>query len=218
MAFLSKYLFRHTIQTILIIILFYTVGIGGIVLPITQSFFIALIPFALLSSFVLILLYHRSSKNRNEFVFFIFVFGLSYLIEVVGVNTHFPFGNYSYGSGLGVKVFGTPLMIGINWVMLVYCSASILERTGWGPVIQVLSASSLMVLYDLVLEHVAPKLEMWSWAGNSVPFQNYMAWFTLGISFHAFLKFMKIRTLNPVAPAIFICQFLFFITIMTFVK
>ncbi len=215
---LSKYLLQHKLQAILVVILFYAVGVAGIGIPLTQSFFIALIPYALLLSFILIVLFHSLLIKRSEIAFFISVFGLSYLIEVIGVNTHFPFGNYSYGSGLGLKVFETPLMIGINWVMLVYCSASILERTGWTPMIQVFIAAALMVIYDLVLEHVAPKLEMWSWAGNSIPFQNYLAWFALGVCFHGSMKILKIRTVNPVAPAIFICQFLFFAVIMTFVK
>lgn len=200
------------------VILFYSVGVAGIAIPVTQTFFKALIPFALLMSFILILLFHKSWKRWHTIVAFIVICNLSYLVEVLGVRTHLIFGNYVYGDRLGFKLFDTPLMIGINWVMVVYCSASMLVWTRWPSAIQVLVASVLLVLYDLVLEHVAPLLGMWSWEGNNIPLQNYIAWFILAVGFHGLLKWMKVRTINPVAPAILICQFLFFIAILIFVK
>lgn len=215
---LSKFLIRHKFQAVLIVILFYTVGVAGIGIPGTQSFFVELIPFALLLSFAVIILFHHSSDRKKELIFFSSVFLLAYLVEILGVNTHFPFGNYSYGHGLGVKTFGTPLLIGINWVMLVYCSASVMDRTGWPKAILPFGASLLMVLYDIILEHVAPLLDMWSWAENTIPLQNYLAWFVIAFFFHRLLQSMKIKTVNPIATAIFVCQLLFFIAILIFLK
>ena len=218
MKLVSNFIFRHKIQTILIIILFYVVGVLGIGIQFTHLFFMALIPYALLLNFVAILFSHKSFKLKNELFVFSLIFLLSYLIEVVGINSHLLFGYYTYGNGLGFKVFETPLLIGINWAMLVYCSASILEWTHWRIIVQVVLAPLLMVIYDLVLEQVAPLLNMWSWHENIIPVQNYVTWFILAVFFHGLLKLMKVKTINPVASVIFICQFLFFLVIMQLLK
>jgi len=215
---MSKYLLRQKLKTILLFVVFYTVGVAGIGIPFTQRVFIILIPFALLLSFVAILLFHKSLHSGNtRFVFFTIIL-VSYLVEVVGVNTQVIFGKYIYGTGLGLKLFGTPLMIGINWAMLVYCSSSIMERFKLPVVLQVILASTLMIIYDVVLEQVAPFLDMWYWSGNSVPLQNYFVWFGLALIFHGLVKWKKVRTENPLASAIFICQFLFFAAILIFIK
>jgi len=143
---------------------------------------------------------------------------VSYLVEVAGVNSQLIFGKYMYGQGLGLKVFETPLMIGILWAMLIYCSASITERFRLPAVLQVVLASVLVVMYDAVLEQVAPFLDMWYWNGNTVPLQNYVVWFILALIFHTLVKFKKVQTANPLASAIFICQFLFFAAILIFIK
>lgn len=215
---MSKYLLRQKLNTIILFVVFYTVGVAGIGIPLTQRLFIVLIPFALLLSFVAILLFHKSLHSGDtRFVFFTIIL-VSYLVEVLGVNSQIVFGKYNYGAGLGLKVFGTPLMIGINWAMLVYCSASIMERFRMPVVWQIFFASVLMILYDVVLEQVAPFLDMWYWTGNIVPLQNYITWFVLALIFHGLVKWKKVKTANPLAPAIIICQFLFFAAILIFIK
>lgn len=218
MEIMSKYLLHQKLKTILLFVVFYSVGVAGIGIPQTHSFFIALVPFALLMSFIAILLFHQSLNSANTRLVFFVIFILSYFIEVVGVNTQLIFGNYSYGNGLGVRALSAPLLIGINWVMLVYCSASIMERFRLPVVAQVLFASVLMVLYDIVLEQVAPFLDMWYWNSNTVPIQNYLAWFSFALFFHGLVKWKKVKTANPLAPAIIICQFLFFVAILIFIK
>jgi putative membrane protein len=218
MEIMIKYLFRQKLKTILLFALFYTVGVIGIRIPQTQGLFIFLTPFVLLLSFIAIMLFHKSLNGSNTRFVFITIIIVSYLIEVAGVKTHLIFGDYSYGNGLGIKVMGTPLMIGINWVMLVYCSASVLDLFKVPMVLKIILASVLMVLYDLVLEVVAPFLDMWAWAGNSIPLQNYVVWFILALFFHGLLKWKRVKTENPVAPALFVCQFLFFVAILIFVK
>ena len=215
---ISSFLLRHRVKTILFFILFYSVGVAGLGASLTQRIFIDLIPFALSISFVAVLLFHESGYNAN-FRFALFaIFLVSYFVEVAGVNTHLVFGNYSYGNGLGFKVFGTPLMIGVNWVMLVYCSASIFERMKLPVSVQIILASVLMVVYDIVLEHVAYFLDLWSWKENKIPLQNYMVWFVLALIFQTLIKWQKVKTVNPLAPAIFICQLLFFVAILFIIK
>ncbi|HEY3389797.1 MAG TPA: carotenoid biosynthesis protein [Prolixibacteraceae bacterium] len=218
MGIMSKYLLRQKLKTIILFVLFYALGVAGIGLPFTQHLFITLIPFVLLMSFVAILLFHNSLHNENtRLVFFTIIF-IGYIVEVAGVNSQLIFGKYLYGSGLGFKLFNTPLMIGINWAMLVYCSASIMERVKIPAILQVILASVLIVLYDIVLEQVAPFLDMWYWNGNTAPFQNYVVWFVLALIFHGLVKLKKVKTVNPLASAIFVCQFFFYVAILLFIK
>jgi putative membrane protein len=42
----------------------------------------------------------------------------SLAIEVLGVYTQFPFGNYAYASTLGPALFGVPLLIPLAWAMM----------------------------------------------------------------------------------------------------
>ena len=218
MEIMKKYLARQKLKTIVFFVLFYMIGVAGLQIDQTEKFFILLIPFALLISFIAILLFHKSLNSANTRLVFFLIFLLSFLVEVAGISSTWIFGNLSFGKGLGFKLFATPVMIGIYWVMLVYCSASIMEGFKLPNYLKVLSSSLLMLLYDLVLEQIAPFLDMWYWNNDTVPLQNYVAWFVLAVFFHTLVKWKKVKTENPLAPAIFICQFLFFLGIMVLFK
>jgi putative membrane protein len=41
-----------------------------------------------------------------------------FFIEAIGVNTGLIFGNYVYKTTLGWKFLETPLIIGVNWILL----------------------------------------------------------------------------------------------------
>jgi bisanhydrobacterioruberin hydratase len=199
-------------KTMWFFVIFYSVGIIGMIVPATFPLFVKLIPFALLLSVLTLALFHGGFSNRTLLVFlFIFLFG--FFAEVFGVNTGFVFGNYNYGNGLGIKLFNTPLMIGINWLLLVYLTASLTEKLNIKPVSKVLLASVIMLGYDVVLEQVAPVLDMWYWQNNEIPLKNYITWFLLALFFHSIVRFFNIKTANKIAPAILICQFIFFVVL-----
>jgi putative membrane protein len=81
-----------------------------------------------------------------------FIFIFSFLIEAIEVKTGVIFGEYIYGKGLGTKVLETPLMIGLNWLMPVYCAKIIAEVISGNQTVRLFFAPLLMVIYDLVLE------------------------------------------------------------------
>ena len=132
------------------------------------------------------------------------------------MHTGLLFGAYSYGENLGLKVWDTPLIIGANWFFLVYTSAAIFEKTKIPTALKILLASSSMLVYDIVMEQVAPKLDMWSWKNVAVPFQNYITWFLIAVVFHIGLKLLKIKIKNKLALAVLLCQFIFFVLLFIF--
>ncbi len=195
-------------------IVFYLVGIVGTLVPQTFPMFLKLIPFALLLSFVALFIFHEGGITQKIVASFLTIYLLSFIIEAIGVDTGLIFGHYAYGSSLGVKLFQTPLIIGINWFFLVYTTATVVDRFLIPSGLKVLVASTLMLVYDIVLEQLAPVLDMWHWKNSVVPLQNYVAWFALALVFQTFLKIMNVKIQNKLALLILICQFLYFLVLL----
>jgi len=212
----SNFLIQNRLRVIGLVILFYVVGVIGIAA--SQTLFITLFPFALVLSFLTMMLYDSSSSSSQALTCFSLIFLVSLALEIIGVNTHQIFGSYSYGEALGLKLLHTPLLIGLNWVMLVYSSASLAQKLVKDNWSQVIVASVFMVVYDFILEQVAPFLHMWSWDQGVVPLKNYLDWFIIALLFQTILKRMRIKTNNPVASAIFVAQFIFFVAILLLIK
>lgn len=194
-------------------IIFYIVGIVGMALPFTLSLFTALTPFALLLSAGYLVYFHPNKKDIKTNLIFLSIFLLGYFVEVIGVKTGLIFGGYAYGKGLGLKILDTPILIGINWLFLVYTTACIVDKTKWHNSIKIIVASMMMLVYDLILEQLAPKMDMWSWTDNIVPIQNYLAWFIIAVLFHTMLKIGKVKLQNPLSLHILLCQFVFFVVL-----
>lgn len=198
------------------LILFYVVGTLGFILPLTHSFFKILTPLALLLSAGFLIWFHRPGFDLRTLVVFATIFIFSFVAEMVGVQTGLVFGHYDYGKALGLAIMGTPLIIGLNWLMLVYCTNIIAEKFTSNAIIISIVGGLLMVGYDLVLEQTAPELGMWSWAGGKIPLQNYLSWFIFAFLFHLLIKKAKVQIKNPLAIPVFVIQFLFFVALMIY--
>lgn len=205
---------QTTIATLLII--FFSVGVVGMLIPATNNFFLQLTPLALLLSFTVLALSDESKQRGKLIAYLLFIYFTSYAIEVAGVHTGLLFGEYSYGENLSIKLWDTPLIIGANWFFLVYTTAATFEKAKMSAALKILLASLSMLLYDVVMEQVAPKLDMWSWKQVDVPFQNYFTWFAIAIVFHIRLKILKIKIKNGLALSLLLCQFIFFVLLFIF--
>ncbi len=215
----TTFLNANRIKVNLFFVIFYMVGLVGIIAPQTQSLFINLIPGAILLSTFALIFYHNSSNSKLKILFvFITIALISFFVEVIGVRTHQIFGNYYYGNGLGFQLLNTPLLIGINWIFLVYTTSSMVQALRVSRTLKILIPSVMMLIYDLVLEQVAPLLDMWHWENSSVPLQNYLAWFVLSLVLHSIIQVFKISIHNKLAAFIFYCQFFFFLSLMIFLS
>ena len=193
------------------IVIFYIVGVCGFILPFTRQLFVVLIPYSLILTIGLLGLFHRRENPIKHITIFSIVYVSGFLVEMVGVNSGLIFGTYTYGAGLGIKIAGTPIIIGLNWLFLVYTSAAIAERIKTNNALKILLGALLLVGYDLVLEQVAPKLDMWYWERGVIPLKNYLAWFVIAILFHSLFKAFRINPHNPLAGILFVSQMVFFI-------
>jgi len=204
--------------TKILLVIFYTVGILGIAFGVTREFFIKLTPLALLLSLLVVVLYHRPDDLVREIILFMAIFTAGFLIEAAGVNTGRVFGSYSYGEGLGIKLLETPLLIGINWVFLVWCTAVISERFKKHAIFRIIISSVIMVLYDVLMEQVAPLMDMWKFDGGTPPLRNYTSWFLLAVIFHSLVRLAGIKPVNRIAPFILYVQAGFFVILLIILK
>ncbi|MEH2411574.1 gamma-carotene 1'-hydroxylase CruF [Nostoc sp.] len=112
--------------------------------------------------------------------------------ELLGTSTGFPFGDYSYLSGLGYKIGGlVPFTIPLSW-FYVGLSSYLIARTGlkvaqkpsWGRHIAAIAVGALLfTCWDFALEPAMSQssLPFWYWeqpgAFFGTPYQNYVGWF-----------------------------------------
>jgi uncharacterized membrane protein len=162
-------------------LLVYLSGILGILSP-YRDWFVSMTPWSLLLTLGLLLRHQRDfSKDFWFFSFFAFVSGFGF--EVLGVNTGFPFGDYSYGMVLGPKLLGTPIIIGVNWLLITWTSNAVLQRffkdkPFW---LLLMLGALLPTMIDVIIEPVAIQLGFWAWTDGWPPLQNYLGWFGVSL-------------------------------------
>jgi len=196
--------------SIILLILIYVTGFIGIVASKNPIDFLSLTPLNLGISAILLFINHEKGF-RNQVFIFILIAILGYFVEVLGVNTGAIFGEYAYGKTLGWKVFETPLMIGVNWILLTYATVYSLEKyiqTKW---ILALFSSLVLVSLDFLIEPIAITYDFWTWTNAQIPVQNYVAWYFIAVVFCFALAHFKRNSLNKFAPFLLFIQFLFFV-------
>jgi uncharacterized membrane protein len=123
--------------------------------------------------------------------------------ELLGTSTGFPFGDYSYLSGLGYKISGlVPFTIPLSWFYLGFSSyllarlglSSLARQSsaslGWlGQIGAVLIGALLLTSWDFVLDPAMSQtaLPFWYWhqpgAFFGMPYQNFVGWMGTGVVF-----------------------------------
>lgn len=138
------------------------------------------------------------------------VASVAYAIEVIGVQTGLIFGSYTYGWVLGPQLLQTPLMIGVNWLLLVVAGSSLVAALGMRGFGAVLATALLLVGVDTLMEPVAMALEFWHWPGAQVPLQNYVGWFATALLLcMCYVGGHRVEA-HPLAGVLLCCQVLFF--------
>lgn len=185
-------------------------GLVGLQLPVSKAYFQLLVPFNLVISAGLLLLFH-SHWNRPFLSFCALAFLVGYGVEVAGVSSGLIFGHYRYGKALGPHLLSVPPLIGLNWLVLVYCTGAMsatLPATRWA---RATAGAFLMVVLDFFIEPVASPLDFWHWQNNRIPLQNYLAWFVVAWVLLAGFHALPFRKTNRLAPFLYTAQLLFFV-------
>lgn len=203
-------LHQREIKSIRIVGLFHLVGLAGLYFLFTKPFFLPLVPFHLWLMGLIVLFNH----DRLDSKFFWFagtIILAGWLIEYAGVHTGYLFGDYIYGQTLGFSIGGVPIIMGINWFVLIYATGISMRKLKIrSPFLRVLFGALLLVILDLLIEPVAVRLDYWQWTYSGLQLQNYACWFVVSAIFLFVFERFKFAQQSMVAPSILICQFIFF--------
>jgi len=201
--------------SITIIWLFTISGIIGILLEDYKDWFLALTPLNLAITFI-ILLVNITKFKKTYIIALLIPFMLGFITEALGVNYGLVFGDYIYGNNLGYKIFGVPLMICINWVLLTAVTADIARCITKHLVIAALIGALLMTGVDLLLEVSAPRFDFWEFKNGIVPLQNYIGWLVTAFIAHLGYQYFKVKTHKVISWHILVSIVLFFTVFIFF--
>ncbi|MGF7042946.1 carotenoid biosynthesis protein [Mucilaginibacter lappiensis] len=200
---------------IIIIVLFHVVGFVGFVTPYFDVLFLKIVPWHLLLM-VGVVLYTHDRFNGKFLLFALLIFTMGFMAEFTGVHTSWLFGSYVYGETLGIKLFSIPLMIGVNWFLLIYSTGVFMQRSRIkNTLFRIIGGAVILVLLDLLIEPIATQFDYWHWTSNNIPIKNYICWFMLSaLMLFVFEKF-KFKQQSMIASVLLFMQFIFFMALGT---
>jgi len=196
-----------------VIIIFHLVGLVGFLIPAAQPYFIKLVPFHLLLMFaVIIFTYNANIKRLLLFVSGVFLCG--YLVEVLGVHTGKIFGSYYYGDTLGYKIAAVPLLMGVNWVILIFSVGQMMKSFKIrNSIVASLLGAVALITFDYFLEPVAMKFDYWQWDWHKIPGQNFVAWFIVSVILLKFYYALGLKQQRYIGITMFASQLIFFVVL-----
>lgn len=218
---------KKNIKIYIIYILF---GFGGLwhVLDLLQKTMRVLAaPLIIAVSILLLFEVYKSIADQSRTRFLIWCCVVLFVglgIEMLGVRTHFPFGRYQYSVGLKPQICGIPIAIGFAWLSITLSSLIIalkiiqhyqIKKSYHLYVFPVVTAS-FMLIFDYIMEHAAPKLDYWTWFNHTIPFQNYLSWFLLGVLFSFLWLILNIyKNINHTFSLhVYLSQLFYFILVL----
>lgn len=201
---------RLTTYNPLILIILHAVGV---VLFALDKSYASLSYFTLIITAILLMLDEPQLGKKITVFAIIFTFGFA--VELIGVQTGWLFGDYEYGTSLGYKMWDVPVIIGLNWFVIVISSVSVVRKLKIKNRYIVAALSALLcTLLDVFIEPVAIRYDMWSWATAFIPIYNYVCW----IVFSFFFALLHIRTsnqMNRTGTYLFFIWLIFFLLLNT---
>jgi uncharacterized membrane protein len=143
---------------------------------------------------------YRTLGIKHWLMFMVPAIAISLTSELMGTSIGFPFGHYSYLSGLGYKISGlVPFTIPLSWFYL-GLSSYLLARAGLNvgkagqsgflkQIVAIGLGALLLTSWDFVLDPAMSQtaLPFWYWhqpgAFFGMPYQNFAGWFGTGFVF-----------------------------------
>mgnify|MGYP001237112526 FL=1 len=193
--------------SISLIWLFHVSGILGIVYG-NSNWFISFTPLNLTLSFTLLLINCNRSKQALLIIIISFLVGM--ITEILGVQYGWIFGDYQYGNQLGTKVFGVPLLIGVNWSVLTLITGAITQLFYSNIIMRIILAVAMMIFLDLLIEPLAPVLDFWVFDEKEAPLQNYLGWGVVALFLQFIYCISKIKINGSYPFHLYLLQIIFF--------
>ncbi|HMA92708.1 MAG TPA: carotenoid biosynthesis protein [Polyangiaceae bacterium] len=194
-----------------VLVIFYVVGTLGILSSHSERF--VQLSFANLVLTAVLLLLNVEHALARVAVGLVISIAVGFAVEALGVKTGVIFGQYHYTNRMGPTLMEVPLVIGVNWAVLVHAVHTSVSGWSRSRALRVLVGATAMTVFDWVMEPVAIRLQFWVWQADTVPFRNYLAWW--GVSFILLLvnDMLCPRPRNRLAPWVFGVMLTFFVVV-----
>ena len=192
-----------------ILLLFHVTGFLGLAFSQDPSFFIRFLPLNLLLTLGLLLSF-QPRRTPAFWSFCVMVMVVGFLVEVMGIRTGLLFGQYEYGAALGPKWLEVPLLIGVNWLILTYCTGMLARYLPLPGFLRAVVAALLMVGLDICIEPVAVRYDFWHWQYDVIPLLNFKGWFAVSLILQVYFNRVEFEKRNVLAPFVYLVQLLFF--------
>lgn len=214
-----------------IAVLFHCIGLIGILFY-DAALFASLTPMNLLLSAGLII-YTQKEKNSHFFLFAAVCYVAGYVVEWLGVNHQLLFGEYRYLPAMGLQMQNVPIVIGVNWFIILYCCGVTIQhflnfmwnklkdedqprRNNVGFFAIVIDGALLATFFDWIMEPIAVKLGYWQWLGDgTIPVFNYACWFGISALLMLLFRLLSFPKQNQFAVNLLLIQFMFFLILRT---
>lgn len=179
------------------------------------NLFLSLSPISLIFTFLIVLFYNVEFSLKQLSVTLLII-SLSFICEIIGVNSGILFGSYEYGNNLAPLIFGVPLVIGLNWFVLTISCGNISHYIfSKNKIFSISFGSFLMLILDFVMEQVSGNIDFWYFNDKNLLF-NYITWFLLGLlNQYIYQSFMNKKNLI-ISINIYFSFFVFFLILLFF--
>ena len=179
--------------------------------------FLSLSPISLIFTF-LIVVCSNIEVSYKSFATIIIIFFLSIISEIIGVNYGLLFGSYYYGENLGYSIYGVPLVIGLNWVVLTVSCGNIasyfFEKNKY---LSIFFGSLLMLILDVIMEQVSGNIDFWYFNDENLIF-NYITWFILGACNQYFYQSLNYTKNLVISVNVYLSFIVFFLILFVYLK
>jgi bisanhydrobacterioruberin hydratase len=189
------------------LILVYVSGAIGFVL--NPNFFMPFTPFNLIFTCFVFLIFQPLFEKKYVLTFFL-IACIGFSLEVIGVKTGLIFGNYYYGNTLGFKLFDVPLVISLNWALLINAGILVSSYFTASRMYIAILSGLIITLIDLVIEQIASPLTFWHFENGIAGIQNYIAWFIVTFIISILFYPILIKGNKKIATLILALQLFFF--------
>lgn len=124
---------------------------------------------------------------RYVLIYALITWSFGAVIEMLGANTGWPFGEYSYSPSLGLQLVNVPLVVPFAWVMMAHpvliAARSLNQR--WS----VLIAAWGLMAWDVFLDPLMVDAGHWIWERTTphligvsgIPLSNFAGWLLSGL-------------------------------------
>jgi len=202
----------------LLLVVIFALGLIGHGLEVSRKLMLSLTPLILVTASIVVCYPFLRRGSSQSFVWCITTLTITYFAEVIGVTTGALFGHYHYGNILGVKVLGVPLLIGINWMLVILGAITLTHSLTKNVLLVPLITGLLAVGFDYILEPVAIKLGYWHWSGGTPPLKNYCTWFVLAFLITLLYGELKVVVTTTLPRFYLVVQTVFFLSLQIVLK